>query len=151
MDMISFTQFVVAVPSGGYITETTAKPPAGKTQPGQTLPDNLLGAEALCAWYYKTAGQTQDGSGRGSEKYEQGEETRLRGGGFLCSRTWQKSDSHKDRESSIIYWVHATFLTHFSIRYRILMVLPKKNSFTVYIYPWKCLKSSIKDRTWFCV
>lgn len=72
MDAISFTQ--LAVTSGGYITATTAKLLASKTQAGQMPPDNSPGCGAPCARCSKTAGQARDSREKGwGEVWQVGE------------------------------------------------------------------------------
>lgn len=70
MDETSLTKLVVAVPSVGDITETTAKILTSKTHSGQSLPENSTGCSGICAQCSKTAGPTQDGVGVNGEKYE---------------------------------------------------------------------------------
>ena len=65
MDVMALTQPVVTVPSGGYMTATTAKLLASTTEAGQTPPDNSAGCRAPCAGCSKTAGQARDSRGRG--------------------------------------------------------------------------------------
>lgn len=65
MDETSLPKLVVAAPSVGDITETTAQILTSKIHCGQTLPENSTGCSGTCAQCSKTAGPTQDRRGSG--------------------------------------------------------------------------------------
>lgn len=74
MDVNSFTQLVGAVPSGGYITETSAKP-SDQQHPVShpTLAENPTGCKAPVPGAPKQRGRPRTVMGGGHEKYEWGE------------------------------------------------------------------------------